>query len=148
MLVLSRRAQEKISFPQVGISIHFLRVRSGTAKVGIDAPRDVQIVRDEIDDDAALAARAMRKELLRLPRQERHAIRNELQTISVGIHLFREQMHLGLEVDAQETFESIMTSLRALDANEVLRRPVTEKFDLPSAGPKALLVAEHHMNQR
>ncbi len=147
MLVLSRRAQEKISFPQVGISIHFLRVRSGTAKVGIDAPRNIQIVRDEVDDDAAQATRVTRKELLRLPRQERHAIRNELHAISVGLHLFREQMRLGLEDDAQESFDSVMASLRSLDANEILKGPETQSFDLPSSGPATLLVAEHHLNQ-
>ncbi len=147
MLVLSRRAQEKISFPQVGITIHFLRIRSGTSKVGIDAPRDVQIVRDEVDDDAALAAEATRKERLHLPRQERHAIRNELQTISVGLHLYREQMQLGLEGDAEETFETVMTSLRALDANDAFRRPKTQRYNAPSVKPAPLLVAEHHLNK-
>ena len=149
MLVLSRRAQEKISFPQVGITIHFLRVRSGTTKVGIDAPMDVQIVRDEVDDDAAMAAEATRKELVRLPRQERHAIRNELHTISVGLHLFREQMQLGLDDEAQETFETVMTSLKALDANDVLRRPGNRSFTVPTAKRESLYVAERRQtNER
>ena len=143
MLVLSRRAQEKISFPQVGITIHFLRVRSGTTKVGIDAPLDIQIVRDEVDDDAALAAEATRKELVRLPRQERHAIRNELHAICVGVHLFKEQMQLGLDDDAQETFETIMMSLKTLDANDALKRPATQGFAVPMAKPEPRYVAEH-----
>lgn len=122
MLVITRRSSDKISFPQVGITLHFIRVQGGSAKVGVDAPRDIAIVRDEVADDGAEAAK-LREQWLRLPRQVRHEIRNELHSLSVGTHLLREQLKAGLADDANETFELIQSAVERIDQNEVLRRP-------------------------
>lgn len=48
MLVLSRREQERIRFPSLGVSLELLRVRGKSAKIGIDAPPDTPVVRDEL----------------------------------------------------------------------------------------------------
>jgi len=61
MLVLTRKLQEKI---QIGneITITILRVKGNTVRVGIEAPRDVRVVRAELPrfegapTDATLAA--------------------------------------------------------------------------------------------
>lgn len=47
MLVLTRRADEKI---QIGdnIVISILEIESGSVKIGIDAPKEIQILRMEI----------------------------------------------------------------------------------------------------
>lgn len=49
MLVLSRREGEGI---QIGpdVTVHFLRDEAGQIKVGIDAPRSINIVRLELLD--------------------------------------------------------------------------------------------------
>lgn len=144
MLVITRRSADKISFPQIGITIHFIRVQGSSAKVGVDAPRDIAIVRDEAADDAAAAAK-LREQWMRLPKEVRHEIRNELHTLSVGLHLLREQMKSGLEKDADNTFGMIQQAIERIDNSEVLRKPQSgEKVSLPGT----VLVVEDNENER
>ncbi len=144
MLVITRRSSDKISFPQIGITVHFIRVQGSSAKVGVDAPRDIAIVRDESADDEAAIAK-LREQWLRLPKEVRHEIRNELHAVSVGLHLLREQMRSGLDSDANETFGMIQEAVARIDGNEVLQRPENK----PGATlPGTVLVVEDNDNER
>ncbi len=57
MLVLTRKLDEAI---QIGddIKITILRVKGNTVRIGIEAPREVRVVRDELDREEAQAASA------------------------------------------------------------------------------------------
>ena len=57
MLVLTRRADQKIVFPSVGITVDVLRVKGNVVKIGIQAPPDVQVLRHEIAGDLATVER-------------------------------------------------------------------------------------------
>ncbi len=57
MLVLSRSSRQKIVFPTLGISIEVLHIAGNKVRVGIDAPTDVPVHREEVAD------RIFRKEL-------------------------------------------------------------------------------------
>lgn len=48
MLVLSRRCNERILFPELNISVQVLTTRSGQVRLGIDAPADIRVVREEV----------------------------------------------------------------------------------------------------
>lgn len=144
MLVLTRRSKDKVSFPQVGITIHFIRVQSGHVKIGIDAPRDIAILRGEIDDEQ-VSASLLRKQLLRLPREVRHGIRNELHEISVGLHLYRELQAAGMTEEAEEVFGQLQKSLVRLDENQILQRP--EKTDAVDV-PGTIVLVEDVANER
>lgn len=48
MLVLSRRVGEEITLPELGITIRVVKVRSGAASVGVDAPRNLRVLRGEL----------------------------------------------------------------------------------------------------
>ncbi len=48
MLVLSRRANERILFPELNISVQVLTTRSGQVRLGIEAPADIRVVREEV----------------------------------------------------------------------------------------------------
>src|SRR5689334_819088 len=50
MLVLSRRTGEKIVLPTLGITVEVVDVKGGAVRLGIDAPPDVRIMRQEIED--------------------------------------------------------------------------------------------------
>jgi carbon storage regulator CsrA len=52
MLVLSRRPGQQIVLPSLGVTIHLNRIQGQTARIGIDAPDDVEIVRAELLEDA------------------------------------------------------------------------------------------------
>jgi carbon storage regulator CsrA len=48
MLVLSRRLKEKVVLPGLGITVRVLAVRGGTVSLGIEAPPDIAVLRDEL----------------------------------------------------------------------------------------------------
>ncbi|MEN1678209.1 MAG: response regulator [Planctomycetota bacterium] len=144
MLVITRRSADKISFPQIGITVHFIRVQGSSAKVGIDAPRDIVIVRDELRDDPASASK-LREQWLRLPRAVRHEIRNELHALSVGLHLYKQQVAAGLHEDAEETFDEIQDALTRIDENDVLKRPEERESNTL---PGTILLVEDDDNER
>ncbi len=48
MLVLSRKQNEKIVLPGLGITIEVLKVSGNNVKIGIAAPRNINVVRGEI----------------------------------------------------------------------------------------------------
>ena len=52
MLVLSRKRNEQIEIGE-NISIRVVEVRGDKVRVGIDAPRDIQIVRSELNTQSA-----------------------------------------------------------------------------------------------
>jgi carbon storage regulator CsrA len=47
MLVLSRRVNETILFPGLGITVRVVRLRGAVIRLGIDAPPEVKFVRGE-----------------------------------------------------------------------------------------------------
>ena len=52
MLVLSRRTDETISLPDLGITIKIVKVKGKTASIGIEAPNQIQILRGELVEAA------------------------------------------------------------------------------------------------
>ena len=50
MLVLSRKTEETIQLPDLGIEIQILKIRGGSVSIGINAPRQVRILRGELLD--------------------------------------------------------------------------------------------------
>jgi carbon storage regulator CsrA len=53
VLVLSRRLQEKIVLPGLGVTIEVVAVQPGVVRLGIDAPPEVTILRSELFERAA-----------------------------------------------------------------------------------------------
>ncbi len=51
MLVISRRENEKFLFPNLGITIQLIKVKGKVARIGIEAPPHVRILREEVLDD-------------------------------------------------------------------------------------------------
>lgn len=147
MLVISRRTGESLSFTEVGITVHFLRIQAASAKLGIEAPQYIHITRDESHPEATEMVNELRRSMVRLPRETRHSIRNQLHLISVGSHLYKEQMEHGLTAAAEETFQTLQGALRALDQHSVLQRPETADRANPSVPSTALLV-EDDANER
>ena len=117
MLVLSRRTDEAIVFPNLGITVKILRVDRRAARIGIEAPAEIRILRKEV----ARATESMEidgsvvDQLPGVPRSELHAIRNRLNTINLGLHLYRQQMSAGLIDEANLTFLRVVDDLEKVD---------------------------------
>jgi carbon storage regulator CsrA len=53
MLVLSRRLHQKIKFPATRTTVQIVGIKSGSVRLGIEAPPEVIVLRDEVPDRAA-----------------------------------------------------------------------------------------------
>ena len=48
MLVLSRRTNQEIVIPGLGVTLRVLKVKGGSVSLGVTAPREVRITRGEL----------------------------------------------------------------------------------------------------
>lgn len=48
MLVLSRKVNETVEFPELGITVEVVRVKGNTVRLSIKAPNSVRILRGEL----------------------------------------------------------------------------------------------------
>ena len=92
MLVLSRKTNESIHFPDLGISIEILQSNSRKVRVGVQAPVEVKIIRDELVDDET--RQIAEERVFRIPKELRHELRNELNLISLALHVFLSLIHI------------------------------------------------------
>ncbi len=51
MLVLSRHETETVVIPGLDITIQIVSIKGKTVRVGIDAPREIKVLRGEVTDD-------------------------------------------------------------------------------------------------
>ncbi len=142
MLVLSRRAEEEIKFVNLGISVRVLKVRGQIVKIGIDAPRDIKVMRSEAcgtaDDSIAVSPVAK-------PRSQ-HALRNHLNVVMLRLRALQKQIENG---EMRKAHESLDTLLHGASAADVALGPrgvaaVPDEFGQPCR----LLVVEDADNER
>lgn len=92
MLVLSRRPEEKILLPTVPAIIKVISAQTGVVRLGVDAPSSVPILREELANYDRIATHAkptcVEKPLL----STRHAVRNGLNNLTLGVALLRRQL--------------------------------------------------------
>lgn len=97
MLVLSRKEQEAIVFPKLGIRVEVTRVRGKAVSLGIVAPDQVRVLRGEIEpwdtpcDPAALANASNHAEPSETARRREHELRNRINTLTIALHLIRKK---------------------------------------------------------
>lgn len=104
MLVLSRREQEAIVFPKLGIRIEITRLRGKAVSLGIEAPDAIRVLRgeiataeDELDShpvDFAKAFQEASTQPLTQPksaaREREHELRNRINTLTIALHLLKK----------------------------------------------------------
>lgn len=108
MLVLSRRQNDKIVFPHLGITLEILRISGSAVRVGVDAPAEVAVLRHELADQAVADATSAL-------RTWRHDVRNRLNTANLCLHLMQRQMDLGRLAEAEKTLEKALQEFATLD---------------------------------
>ena len=140
MLVLSRRPSEKVVFPSLGITVEILRVSGKAVSVGIDAPRDVRIVRDELPDHGVVEPAVDHH----LP-EVRHALRNRLHAANLALHLARRQLQVGQAADAESTLEKALGELGKLD--HMIRQGGENSSARVNADRRRALLVEDDVNE-
>jgi carbon storage regulator CsrA len=143
MLVLSRRVNEKVLFPGISASVQVLGVRGNAVRLGVQAPPEVKVLREEVPDrqagSAPPCAGAERPALARL-------VGNRLRVAGVGLAVLVRQLREGGVEDALLTADHLAEDLW------LLRRRVAEEVGAPPAPearrPRKALLVEDNANER
>jgi len=137
MLVLSRKERQRIRFPHLDISIEIVRIAGNTVRVGIDAPDDVKVLREEIADSGAQTPNNEAS-------QRRHELRNRLHTANLALRLMQKQLDAGRKYEAERTLCLALDEFAALEqfvTSTVTRSTGTVTPDLRKR--RALLVEDN-----
>ncbi len=113
MLVLSRRAADKVCFPNLGITVEVLRINGNTVRLGIDAPDDVKVLRHELATCYEPEARC--SPLENNWGKLSHDMRNRLNTAMLALHLMQKQIDAGLVSEAETSLQKALRGFQAFD---------------------------------
>lgn len=131
MLVVSRRCDEEIVFPTIGVTVKILQASANRARLGIEAPAHIQILRGELHSPD-------------VPRSN-HKLRNDLNAITLFIEMYERLVQRGDLDRAHQTYLQMLTRLKEIDRNYA---PV-ETITVPSTHPMArVLIVEDDDNER
>lgn len=115
MLVLARRATDKVCFPNLGISIEVLRINGNTVRLGIDAPADVKVLRHELVERYELETCSAQLESD--PGKFSHDLRNRINTATLALHLMQRQIDADQVTEAEKTLQKALRVFQDLDQN-------------------------------
>jgi carbon storage regulator CsrA len=123
MLVLSRRLNEKIVFPESNTVVQVVGVKPGVVRLGIRAPAEVTVLREEVHNRGAeWRVPAASASLDPAPEENSDASdRAWLTSATLGLGLARLQLRVGQTRDAQETLARLHSQLQG----------VRKRFDQP-----------------
>jgi carbon storage regulator CsrA len=119
MLVLSRRLNEKILLPTINASLQVVAIKPGVVRIGIDAPPDVLIMREELQNRGREAPAAE-------PTKSRaHAgvsplrallpqVRDQLKAAAMGLGLLQLQLDTCATDEAKATLADLREALQVL----------------------------------
>jgi len=141
MLVLSRRPGQKVVFPSLGVTIEVLRAGGSVTKLGVEAPDDVPVMRDEVLARQAAAADPAPSEAPSAEdRSRRHAWRNKLNSLMLKLQLLQIQLQVGQSEDPEQRLAEVISELTDLEQS-------TTDAVVQSAPPRVLIV-EDQANER
>jgi carbon storage regulator CsrA len=154
MLVLSRKLHEKILLPGIDASIEVVGVKGNAVRLGIQAPVDVVVLREELRGAAPAArseaARAKDADADARLRESNHFLNNRLNAAAIGLALLRKQHEMGL-VDQMgpviARLERELDSLRRGSPDGAKAQAPPRSAVQPRKACKALLV-EDDQNER
>jgi carbon storage regulator CsrA len=145
MLVLSRRPDQQVHFPNIGVSLKVLTVKGRVVKLGIEAPDDIQIVRPEAKGNAPDNPAPLRRTPVGL---NRHDLKNRLNNVKLAAAVFERQRELGREDEADATFNRLVSLLTDLEHQLQSSGELPETSPAPQQLPQRLLVVEDDPNER
>jgi carbon storage regulator CsrA len=136
MLVITRRPSDKIIFPKLGITIHVVRVEGRSVRMGIEAPRNVHVLRHELAEQQQAIAPVVVQEPEAMTGLS-HAVRNRLNAAVLRLQLIQRKIQLGeFEPEAWEaTLNEVIRKLETLDS-EINNVSANREPQYPAA-PKA-----------
>jgi len=119
MLVLSRKQDQKVLFPNLGITVEIVSVKGRNVKLGIDAPPEVRIIREELAGEWDFKQRELVSDVENPTKSDQylsqHELKNQLKHIGLLVQVAQDKLTKGLVAEAIEHVESALNSLSNLD---------------------------------
>ena len=138
MLVLSRGKNDKIVFPTLDISIEIMRISGSRVRVGIDAPKKVPVIRDELSDEWHSGFDTVESEDARHSQLD-HEARNRLNAATLGLHLIQRKVELGETADLETDVFRVLNELKAIEGDGHVDE---DSRGTPKATTRALVVED------
>jgi carbon storage regulator CsrA len=143
MLVLSRRQDQRILFPHLNISVEILQIKGGTVRLGIQAPPDVRVLREELQQGSG----ALPQFTPPAGKHWSHELRGRLNTAMMGLTLVEKQLQAGLKGAAEITLQDALKALDALEQS-VSAATQADKAAAPPRKQVATLLVEDDANEQ
>ncbi len=119
MLILTRKEEQSVVFPNCGIVVHVLSVKGRTIRLGFEAPKEIEVVRGELlaDSEQTPLARQPASQRKGSLHEEVHDLKNRLNTITLAIHTYNELKSRGLDAQADQIFSMLVDKLAEIDTS-------------------------------
>lgn len=137
MLILSRRADETLVFPNLGITVHILRITGGQVRIGVEAPPAVRVVRGELASETRTA----------IVRQGDGQAAAHMQMLLLDASLILQRLHMAAEAMQWQEAEPLVFSLFRLLKHLNDQVALMSALEPPAPGPsrkRALIVDDNH----
>ena len=107
MLVLTRRQNEKVNFPGLGISIEVVSTGPRKIQLGINAPSKIRVVRGELS--------SLTDHPTAMDQTSAESIKSELDSIAMAIRLSQNQLQQGLTEYAEQALDDAIELLSSME---------------------------------
>jgi carbon storage regulator CsrA len=153
MLVLSRKLEQRILLPSLNVAVQVVGIKAGAVRLGIDAPPEVAVLREELRDPAGQWAPADASPAARPAQQSvdplTAGVCDWLRHTATGLGLLQLQLEAGHLADAKAGLA------RLREEFQLLRLGVEGELEQPRprtpAGqrktPRALLVEDDRIQR-
>ena len=129
MLVLTRRESEKVLFPTLGISVELMRIQGNKARLGINAPKDIPVIRHELTERTPSELVPVGGDANRPLRELANTVRMRIDWASTALDKLRESIGAEGEKHAREIVNELYRELESLEkeANQLVEWPDTAR---------------------
>lgn len=139
MLVLSRRENEKVLFPHLGICVEVLKIKGASIRLGIEAPPEMEVIREELaGQPRPEGAPTSRVDFGKL----NETIRERLHSAARDLHDLHEQLENGDVTEVEANVFRIFRELQSVD-DEVAMMPGVKPPTHEKSTKHALLVDDN-----
>jgi carbon storage regulator CsrA len=114
MLVLSRRPHEKIVLPSINTTVQVVEVKSGVVRLGIEAPPDVTVYREEVWERKARWESPDSSGAGAGPPERSPFFQRGLHTVAAGLAELRRQLPAGSSRRMQAILDRMERELQLL----------------------------------
>lgn len=132
MLVLSRKLNEKILLPGTHTAIQIVGIKPGVVRLGIDAPPEVVVLREEIPDRTSEWTPRSNPSAP-VPEDKLKAVgdlaANRLRMARSELAILRRQLQEGLLHEAETTLDKLDDDIRAL--RQRVRKETDDSAPIP-----------------